>query len=478
MRTSSGEVLIELDRSRQRGLRAQVEDGLRNAIRSGRLASGMALPSTRALAADLGVTRGVIVAAYDQLLAEGYLTALPRSGTVVSAAVQPRDDSRTRSRDDRDVVVDFRPGVPDLDSFPRAAWLRATRVAFQRLPGADLGYGDPRGLPELREALVDYLSRVRGVNAESDQVVVCNGFAHGLSLLVHALRDAGHDVIAVEHPSHDGPRDELAWLGMRHRGIGVDAEGIIVEQLRASGAKVVLVTPAHQFPTGVLLSPARRAALAQWARDVNGYIIEDDYDAEYRYDREPVGALQGVAPDRVIYGGTLSKSLAPGVRLGWLVVPPRLLDPIVAGRQITDRCTSPLTQAIFARFLVNGDLDRHLRRTRRTYRARRDALIDSLTRRLPGWTPSGIAAGLHVLVALPDELDEATVAQRALASGVRVFPVSRYHAIPRRALRPGFVLGYGSLTAGQIDLGVRLLAEAVTTPPRAGPHAHVDSDRR
>jgi GntR family transcriptional regulator/MocR family aminotransferase len=222
----------------------------------------------------------------------------------------------------------------------------------------------------------------------------------------------------------------------------------------------VLLTPAHQFPTGAVLSPARRPELAAWARDVDGYVVEDDYDAEYRYDRHPIGALQGVAPDRVVYGGTLSKSLAPGLRLGWLVLPPALLDPVVTGRRLVDHATSSFIQAAAAQLLVNGDLDRHLRRTRRIYRQRRDALVAALVRWLPGATPSGIAAGLQVLVTLSPGLDEAAVAHRALAAGVRVHPLGRYRVNRRSDRPPALVLGYGQLTPNRIEHGVRLLAEA------------------
>jgi GntR family transcriptional regulator / MocR family aminotransferase len=460
MRTSSAEVLVELDRSRPRGLRAQVEAELRDAIRSGRLAAGTLLPSTRALAEDLGVTRGVIVAAYDQLLAEGYLASRPGSGTVVNAKSEARALTRRPARDDAQVLVDFRPGLPDLGLFPRAAWLRATRAALQTLPDEQLGYADPRGLAELRDALADYLGRVRGVSTSSDRVVICNGFAHGLGLAVRALQDSGRGVFAVENPGHDGPRTELEWLDARYRGVAVDTEGIVVDDLRRSRARAVVVTPAHQYPTGAVLSAPRRTAIAAWARAVDGYIVEDDYDAEYRYDRHPIGALQGVAPDRVIYSGTLSKSLVPGLRLGWLVLPPALLEPVVAHREATDHSSSSVTQATFARFLANGDLDRHLRRTRRIYRRRRDALIDALARWFPEATPSGIAAGLHLLVTLPADLDEALITERALAAGVRVYPLGRYRTDRGADRPPAFVLGYGTLPPADMDASVRLLAEA------------------
>jgi GntR family transcriptional regulator / MocR family aminotransferase len=253
----------------------------------------------------------------------------------------------------------------------------------------------------------------------------------------------------------------LEWLGVRRRTIDVDDEGVVVEQLWRTRCRVVMVTPAHQSPTGVVLSPARRHALARWAHEVDGYIIEDDYDAEYRYDRHPVGALQGVAPDHVIYCGTASKSLSPGLRLGWLVVPPQLLEPIVAGRHVIDHATSSFIQGAFATFLVNGDLDRHLRRSRRIYRGRRDALIAALARWLPEATPSGVAAGLQLLVTLPGDLDEVTVADQALAAGVRVYPLANHYVGGRPDGPPAFVLGYGSITPAQVEHGIRLFADAV-----------------
>jgi GntR family transcriptional regulator/MocR family aminotransferase len=468
MRTSSAEVLVELDRSRPRSLRAQVEDELRDAIRSGRLTAGTPLPSTRALAADLGVTRGVIVAAYDQLLAEGYLASRPGSGTVVNARSESRPVTPRPARPDARVVVDFRPGLPDLALFPRAAWLRATRAALQTLPDENLGYADPRGLPELRDALADYLGRVRGVSTSSDRVLICNGFAHGLGLVVRALQDIGHSLFAVENPGHDGPRTELEWLGARYRGVAVDADGIVVDDLRRSRARSVVITPAHHYPTGAVLSAPRRTAVAAWAREVGGYVLEDDYDAEYRYDRHPIGALQGVAPDRVIYSGTLSKSLVPGLRLGWLVLPPALLEPIVAHREATDHSTSSITQAAFVEFLANGDLDRHLRRTRRIYRQRRDALIDALGRWFPEATTSGIAAGLHLLVTLPDDFDEALVTEHARAAGIRVYPLGKYRTDRQEDRLPAFVLGYGTLAPADMDASVRLFAEAAASSRTAG----------
>ena len=460
MSTSSPELLIELDRTRPRGLRVQIEDALRDAVRSGRVPPGTALPSTRALAADLDVTRGVIVAAYDQLIAEGYLSARAGASTVVNAG--PRSEAgrgRVTAADRPD--VDFRPGLPDLALFPRAAWSRATRVAMQTIPDADLGYIDPRGLAVVREALADYLGRVRGVCTDAEHVIICNGFAHGLTLVGQALHAAGHDHVAIEDPGHAGLRDALLTVGLRDRAIEVDGSGMVISALRRSRARIAVVTPAHQFPTGAVMSAARRSELVAWAGDVDGYVIEDDYDAEYRYDRQPIGAIQGVQPERVVYSGTLSKSLAPGLRLGWLALPDELVEPIVANRSLTDNATASLAQATFAAFLTHGDLDRHLRRTRRIYRQRRDALVAALAHHLPDATVGGVAAGLHLLVMLPPGLDERTVVARAAAAGVGVYPLDNYRTDHRRPMPPGLVLGYGMLSPARIEHGVRLLAEAL-----------------
>ena len=266
-------------------------------------------------------------------------------------------------------------------------------------------------------------------------------------------------MIAVEDPGHTGPRQQIAWVGARHVPVDVDDEGVVVGDLRRTGARAVVVTPAHQYPTGAVLSARRRAEFATWARDVDGVVIEDDYDAEYRYDRHPIGALQGVAPEHVIYGGTLSKSLAPGLRLGWLVLPPALVDRVITTREMTGMASATLSQATISHFLSHGDLDRHLRRTRRIYQQRRDTLIDALARHFPEATPSGIAAGLHLLVSLPAGIDDARLAERALEAGVGVEPLSKYRCRPGPGLAPGLVLGYGSVTPSQTERGVQVLAE-------------------
>jgi GntR family transcriptional regulator / MocR family aminotransferase len=461
MGTTSPDLFVDLDRSRRRGLRAQVEDGLRAAIRDGRLVPGTRLPSSRALAADLGITRGVVVDAYEQLAAEGYVTTLQGSGTVVND-VSPAagDGARPPGPDSPPLTHDFRTGLPDLGLFPRAAWGRATRAALATMPDADLGYLDPAGLPRLRASVAGYLGRVRGVACRPEQVVICNGFGHGFSLVVRALADRGCRDIAVECPGYGDPRDQIRWAGARVHAVPVDGEGLRTDLLAATPAGAVVVTPAHQAPTGVVLSARRRAELIDWARDTGGVVVEDDYDAEYRYDRQPVGALQGVIPDRVVYHGTMSKSLAPGLRLGWLVLPPDLLESVLTARNATDHMTASLVQATFAEFLDRGDLDRHLRRTRRLYRQRRDAALDALGHHLPGATVGGASAGLTAYITLPPGVDSAAVVAAARGAGVGVYQVDDELMDPAERART-LVLGYGMYRPAQIEDGIARLAAAL-----------------
>jgi GntR family transcriptional regulator/MocR family aminotransferase len=462
MGTTSPDLFIDLDRSRPRGLRSQVEDGLRAAIREGRLAPGTRLPSSRALAVDLGVTRGLVVEAYEQLAAEGYVTTVQGSGTRVNdvAAPAPGNGSVPEAPAAPPLTHDFRTGLPDLGLFPRGAWVRATREAMATMPDAELGYLPPAGLPRLRAAVSAYLGRVRGVACEADQVVVCNGFGHGFSLVLRALADRGVRDVAVEVPGYGDARDQIAWAGARTVPVPVDAEGLRTADLAASPARAVVVTPAHQSPTGVVMSARRRGELADWARTVDGWVVEDDYDAEFRFDRHPVGALQGVLPDRVIYHGTLSKSLAPGLRLGWLVVPPDLLDDVLAARFATDHMTASLIQGTFAVFLERGDLDRHLRRSRRVYRERRDALVAALARELPEVRVEGVSAGLNAFVTLPPGWDSAEVAAAARRRGTGVYPLADELADPELRRR-SLVLGYGMFHPDRIEEGIRTLAVAV-----------------
>lgn len=498
------------------GLRRGLTDALREAVRGGRLAPGTRLPSSRTLAADLGIARNTVADAYADLVAEGWLTARQGSGTrVAERPVEAPSPARTPGRRPHGGLRhDLHPGSPDLSSFPRADWLKASRRALTAAPNEALGYGDPRGRHELRTALAGYLSRARGVHADPDRIIICAGFVHGLKLLGEVLRRRGVSDIAVESygldihwnvltraglHAHPLPLDQLgtdtgaldapgwdAWgwdegagsgvaprarseaapgsgagaapgarAGMAPRsgrgeesGHGEESAGALgvddVGSRPAVGA--ALLTPAHQFPMGVPLHPDRRAAVVDWARRTGGLILEDDYDGEFRYDRQPVGALQGLDPDRVVYLGTASKSLAPGLRLGWMVLPPSLTQEVIDAKGASDWSCGVLDQLTLAEFLNSGAYDRHLRSARLRYRRRRDQLVAALAERAPTIHATGIAAGLHAVVQLPPGTEQSVV-RAAAWQGLGVAGLSSYRhedAAASAALIDALVVGYGT----------------------------------
>ncbi|GAB3454823.1 MocR-like pyridoxine biosynthesis transcription factor PdxR [Actinophytocola sediminis] len=429
----------------------RVESALRGAIRDGQLAPGVRLPSSRDLAAQLGVARGTVTAAYGQLVAEGYLTSRPGSGTLVAEALGRPEPPATPTQQPRRWRFDLRPGLPALSAFPRAEWVSATRAVLTELPDEALGYPDPAGLPELRAELAGYLGRVRAVTATAADMVITHGAAEGLSLLASVIGDR----IAVEDPGHPGQLEMLRTNGSIPVPTTVDSQGIDVAALAAADCRAVVVTSAHQFPLGVALHPARRHALLAWAREHDGLIIEDDYDAEHRYDRPALRAMQAMAPARVAYLGSVSKTLAPALRLGWLVLPPAVLAKVVRRKEVTDLGCSPLPQAAFARLLRSGGYDRHLRRTRALYRARRDALLAALADRLPSWQPVGVAAGLHVVLRLPPGTDDAALSDRLADRGINAPALSTY---ARRPPYPGLVLGYAATTPDRLRAAVAEIA--------------------
>jgi GntR family transcriptional regulator/MocR family aminotransferase len=457
-RTSSGlDLLVHIDRGGA-PLRAQLEEQLREAVRSGRLAPGVALPSSRSLARELGVSRGVVVDAYAQLGAEGYLVARQGAPTLVSDSASPAAGVPPPPVAGRPPRFDFRPGGPDVSLFPRAAWLASLRRALRDAPDIRFDYGDPRGAPELRLALARYLGRARGVSCDAERVVVTSGMAQGMALLARSLVARGGRRIGVEDPSNKPGRDQLAANGLEVVPVPVDAAGLRVDVLESLAPDAAFVAPAHQFPLGVVLAPERRAALIDWAARSDAVVVEDDYDAEYRYDRAPVGAVQGLAPELVAYGGSVSKTLAPGLRLGWLVAPERLATGVVEAKATDDLGTPVVEQLALADFLERGELDRHLRRTRTVYRARRDALVAALARHLPGRRPAGVAAGLHLVIDLPAGADEPAVLARARSQGVGLYGLSEHRIEPGP---PALLLGYGRIAEPAIERGVAELAAAV-----------------
>jgi GntR family transcriptional regulator/MocR family aminotransferase len=459
------ELLLTLARGEgQEPLHAQLEHELREAIRSGRLATGERLPATRVLAGELDVSRGVVVEAYAQLTAEGYLVTRRGAGTVVAGAGRPARVPQPPPHP-RAVPQDFHPGTPDLASFPRGAWLRSLRTVLREAPHNALGYANPAGTPELRQALARYLGRARGVAVESDRVLITSGLTQGVAVACRALRRRGARRIAVEDPGFMVHREVAVHCGMQIVPIPVDANGLVTDALADVDADVALVTPAHQMPLGGVLAPERRAALLAWAEAHAAYVIEDDYDADYRYDREPVGALQGLAPERVIYAGCASKVLAPSLRLGWLVLPHALARRVAMEKALDDLGTAVLEQLALADFLERGELDRHLRRMRPHYRARRDALVAALARELPGWRiGDGIAAGLHVVALLPEVVDEAAFLAAAAEHRMRLHGLSWFRVRPGP---PGLVLGFGSASEPALARAVAQLAPVAASVPGA-----------
>jgi GntR family transcriptional regulator/MocR family aminotransferase len=424
--------------------RAELEVALREAVRSGRLPGGSRLPPTRTLAADLGVARNTVAAAYAQLVAEGWLEPRQGAGTWVArragAAAPLRTPPIGAPRAPR---YDLRPGSPDLAAFPRADWLRATQRALRSAAAEALGYPDPRGRAELRAALAGYLTRARGVDATAERVIICSGFAQALAVVAGALRAHGTSRVAVESFAHPAHAAALVASGLTATALTVDDDGACIDELdEINGVGAALVTPAHQFPLGPTLAPQRRLAAVEWARRSGNFIIEDDYDGEFRYDRQPIGAVQALAPEHVVYAGTASKSLAPGLRLGWLVVPPSLAEAAVEAKRLTDG-PSTLDQLTMAEFIGAGTYDRHIRRARLVYRRRRDHLVGALERCLADPRIGAAAAGMHLVVELPPGLSEKDAVARGLEWGLALEGLGDYRLGEQRR-PPALVVGYGT----------------------------------
>ncbi|MEU6049965.1 PLP-dependent aminotransferase family protein [Streptomyces xanthochromogenes] len=447
------------------GLRSGLMDALREAVRSGRLTPGTRLPSSRSLAADLGIARNTVADAYAELVAEGWLTARQGSGTrVAQRAVARQDRGHThRLPARRKPTYSLMAGSPDLASFPRAEWLKAARRALADAPHEAFGFGDPRGRVELRTVLADYLARSRGVYASPDRIVVCSGFVHGLALMGRVLRARRVREVAVETYGLDFHWQLLTDAGLRTPALALDELGTRAQELGTHrGVGAVLMTPAHQFPIGLPLLPDRRAAAVDWARAAGGLILEDDYDGEFRYDRQPVGALQGLDPEHVVYFGTASKSLAPGLRLGWMVLPESLVAEVAQAKGHGDACGA-LDQLTLAEFIRSGAYDRHVRRMRLRYRRRRDELVTALAEQVPHIGVTGLAAGLHVVLSLPPGLDERTVVQAANWRGLAIQGLGAFrHPDATSAQWGGLVVGYGtpsdSAWAGTLEVLLDVLS--------------------
>lgn len=468
------DILLTLDRSAG-PMRIQIQDQLRAAIREKRVGAGERLPSTRRLAELLGVSRGTVVDVYEQLLAEGYVESEVGSGTRVAAmpagwpVAQPSGVVATRASplSLKPVEVDFEYGIPDLGSVPLTAWSWALSEATRTLPTAELGDEERAGSRHLREVVTAYHRRVRSGCAVAEDAVIVSGFRQGLGFVLSTLAQGGIQQIALEDP---GPREHdviARRAGLDAVPVPVDDHGLDVDRLRATGTRAVLLTPAHQCPTGVALSPSRRRDLVAWADEVDGVILEDDYDAEFRYDRQPVGSLQGLNSTRVIALGSVSKTLAPAIRLGWVLAPARFMAGIVEEKRLSSRGAPGLDQEALALLMETGRFDRHLRRVREVYRARRDVLAAEVEHAFGPGRLQGLAAGCHALLRLPKGTSERAVEATAASMGVRVNGLGHYRLVasdsevepePRP---PALVLGFGNVSEAQISKGVRKLAEAV-----------------
>ncbi|WP_405664142.1 PLP-dependent aminotransferase family protein [Streptomyces sp. RK9] len=461
---------VDVVRESEQSLTSQIQRFIRKEIAEGILHPGTRLPSTRRLADDLGVSRSVVVEAFGQLVAEGYLEAVRGAGTRVvehvdaaaAAAVVPALLDEGLDAPSPGARWDLRPGSHTFAAFPRREWLSCYQRVLNRANVTDHGYPPPAGEPGLRRELAHCLGRMRGVRADADQMMVVGGFAQTLSLVCAALARDGVAELGIEDPGHPGQRQFVRDSGLRPVPLPVDAEGIDVEALAASGLRAVLVTPAHQFPTGVKLSASRREALARWARDTGALVIEDDYDGGLWYEQGGIRplALQREAPDHVLYAGTASKTLAPGLRLGWIAAPRPLLDRLLRVRARQDLGTDTLTQLAFAELLRGGQFDRHLRRLNARARSRREALEEAVRKQLPGARVIGRAAGLHAYVRLPRHLDEAAVVAGALARSVLVRGGAAFHARPGPTA-PALVVGHAHLPRSGVTEAVREIAEVV-----------------
>ena len=445
-----------------RGLRVAIEDGIRGAIRSGRLIPGTRLPATRALARDLGVSRGTVLQAYDQLVAEGWLRGRRGSSTVVIAEAEAHRQS-TAIREPPPVRwrYDLRPGRPDAGSFPRAEWLRAVRRALATAPNAAFGYDSPQGQLPLRVELAGYLSRARGLHVSPEAVVVTAGFTQGLGLVARSLAATGVRAVAMEEPSMPLHRSIVRAAGLEIILTAVDGDGMRVDALEGStGVGGVVLTPNRQHPTGATLSPSRRSRLVGWAREAGALIVEDDYDGEFRYESHPIGPLQGLDPDLVAYAGTASKTLAPGVRLGWLVLPERWRSPVLSEKQLADWQSSTLEQLALAELLRTGAYDRHVRRMRLQYRRRRDGLVGALAGAFPDLEVIGRQAGLNVLIRLPDAATEGRVLSATRAAGIGVEGLAE-SGLYERAGPAGLVIGYAAAREPSFQAAVEALVSAL-----------------
>ncbi len=455
---TGAELLLELRADGTR--RHALEEAFRTAIRDGRLAAGTALPSSRDLATQLGLSRGTVTTVYEQLAAEGWLSARQGAGTrVADGAVESGPGIAAPARPEARYRFDLRPGRPDVGGFPRNDWARAMRTVLRDAPDEAFGFGDPRGRPELRATLAAYLGRVRGVRVDPAHLVICSGYTQALGLLAEVFAESGIGAVGMEDPSI-GDHVRLVAGRVPLVDIPVDDNGIRVDALAATGVGAAVCTPAHQFPTGVAMTADRRTALLDWADGCNGWIVEDDYDGEFRYDRHPTAALQSRRPARVVYAGSTSKTIGPAVRLGWIACPPALLEPLLAAKRRTHDWRH-LDQLALARLIDTGGYDRHLRTVRRAYRRRRDLFTAAIRNDLPHSVIRGLEAGLHAVLELPPGVTEAAAVTALAAAAVTTFPLAELLRTDRDHYPPSLVIGYATPAARDYPAALGALTRAL-----------------
>lgn len=457
------QLALTVDRESRLPLAVQVRNTLRESVENGTLWPGTRIPSSRQLALDIGVSRSVVVEAYEQLSAEGYLETRRGSGTTVSGRARSAPSGSTLVPPDQErasaAVWDLRTGTSNVVDFPRQDWIRCVTSVVGDAGRQELGYSPPSGVPLTRRVLTGYLGRVRGVRSRPADLMVTAGFAQGLALVCKVLLDRGHTTLGVEDPGHPGEREFITSSGMRLAGIPVDEDGLRVDLLERSGVRAVLVTPGNQFPTGARLSQARRERLTAWAREVDGYVIEDDFDSAFQHRNDRLPALQSLAPDRVVYAGSASKALAPALRLGWLAAPSELMASIENVRAGWDIGCSGLEQLAFTRFIDTGAFDRHQRRLRTEFHRRRQTVRREAESALPGSRVIGRDSGLQAYVQLPAHVDEQAVVRAARQRSV-LLRGGRFYTLTDTSRPPALVISYATVGSAGLTRSMAALGAA------------------
>jgi len=459
-------IFITIDRSQSISLTHQIYDQVRNGILEKQLKEGEKLPSSRELAGSIGVSRNIVLEAYERLIAEGYLEVRPKSGTFVAQGTslpfmerKKKMDFPKKNNDSAKVFIDFKAGNPAIDYFPRKKWAQLSKEICLHSSEEAFGYGEASGSAELRDALVNYLKRVRGVQCRAEQIFITSGATQGLKLITEML-GKDDNPIAVEDPVTDEMRNIFTYSKAKIIPVPVDENGIDPNGLLQDAPSFVFVIPSHQFPLGGILSIQRRLQLIEYAQKMNCYIVEDDYDSEFTYEGAPVPSIQGIAPNHVIYVGTFSKILSPGLRIGYAILPEELVDSFEQIKWFSDRHTSSLEQLVLARFIKEGYLDRHVRKMKKIYKEKRERLVSAIQQNFQYATIIGKSAGMHLVVEIPGIDFQPALIHKIQESGVKVYPIEQY-SLEKGKHKDRFVMGYGGLTLEEIEAGVQLLRKTL-----------------